>query len=108
MTAQADAGYNFIKIYNRLPAEAFEAIIATAGERGLSVEGHVPTAVGLSSALASGMRAVEHYRGYNIATLHDSLNAVLDGGYRPNRAELAQLWAAGELSFDQDLRPEQD
>ena len=50
-------GYDAIKVYNLLPATAFEAAIRTAGKVGLPVYGHVPRSVGLSGALAALPRA---------------------------------------------------
>ena len=61
---QAVAGYDFIKVYNNLPAAAYAGIIAEARTRGLPVAGHVPFAVGLRGAFQAGQVSIEHLRGY--------------------------------------------
>jgi imidazolonepropionase-like amidohydrolase len=61
---QAEAGYDFIKVYARVPLEAYLALMAAAAEAGLPVDGHVPSAVGLPRALEAGQRTLEHLIGY--------------------------------------------
>ncbi|HVK88720.1 MAG TPA: amidohydrolase family protein [Kofleriaceae bacterium] len=61
---QKRAGYDLIKIYNGLSAEAYAAIAAEAQAQGMPFAGHVPAAVGLDTALASGQRSIEHLEGY--------------------------------------------
>ena len=57
---QAAAGYDFVKVYNNLAPDVFQAILEEAAARGLPVGGHVPVAVGLDAFLASGARSIEH------------------------------------------------
>lgn len=54
------AGYIAIKVYDRLSKDACQAIVAAAQEQGLPVVGHVPTAVGLSGAIAARQDSIEH------------------------------------------------
>lgn len=61
---QAEAGYDFIKVYNNLSREAYGGIVSEARRRNLDVVGHVPFDVGLAGAIAAGQRTVEHLRGY--------------------------------------------
>lgn len=56
-------GYDFVKVYNRLPRAAYFAIIEESLRSGMSVEGHVPAAVGVRDATAAGQRAIEHMSG---------------------------------------------
>lgn len=56
----AATGVDFIKVYSGLPRDAFLAIVERAHERGLQVVGHVPNAVSLEEALASGMDDQHH------------------------------------------------
>ena len=58
------AGYVAIKVYNRLSKDAYQAVVAAARERGLPVVGHVPTAVGLSGAIAARQDSIEHLTGF--------------------------------------------
>lgn len=57
-------GYDFIKVYNNVPAAAYAGVMAEARRLGLPVAGHVPFAVGLRGAVAAGQRSIEHLRGY--------------------------------------------
>ena len=56
---QAAAGYDFIKLYTNLSAEAYAAAINEARQRGLRVAGHIPKAVPLETAMGSQW-SIEH------------------------------------------------
>lgn len=62
--SQATAGYDFIKVYDRLPQPAYEAVVDEAARRGLPVAGHVPVdggyGTGLLKALALHQASIEH------------------------------------------------
>lgn len=73
--AQKRAGYDWIKVYNGLSLESFEAIVAEAKAQGLPVAGHVPATVGIEKAIRSGMRTIEHLEGY-LPWRGDSVAAV--------------------------------
>ena len=57
---QADAGYDFIKIYANLSPEVYRAIIAAAQARRLPVAGHIPRAVELEAVIDDGVASIEH------------------------------------------------
>jgi hypothetical protein len=59
VAGQAAAGYDFIKLYTNLSAEAYGAARDEARQRGLRIAGHVPKAVSLETALASQW-TIEH------------------------------------------------
>jgi imidazolonepropionase-like amidohydrolase len=61
---QKAQGYDFIKVYDHLDAETYQAVLQTAREQGLPVVGHVPFDVGLDGALAGGQVTIEHLSGY--------------------------------------------
>lgn len=61
---QAEAGYDLIKVYNNVDAEAYAGIVEEARRRGLDVTGHVPFPVGLAGTITAGQRTIEHLRGY--------------------------------------------
>lgn len=61
---QVNQGYDFIKVYDHLSPETYQAIIETASENDLPVIGHVPFAIGLDGVLASGQMTIEHMTGY--------------------------------------------
>ncbi|MHC4752414.1 MAG: amidohydrolase family protein [Planctomycetota bacterium] len=58
------AGYDFIKVYNEVPLDAYNGLVAAAKAHGLRVVGHVPFEAGLYGALEAGQRTIEHLRGY--------------------------------------------
>lgn len=54
------AGIDFFKVYDQLPAPAYDAVIAWARAHDMPVAGHAVTAVGLAGAARAGQRSVEH------------------------------------------------
>jgi imidazolonepropionase-like amidohydrolase len=58
--AHREAGYDFVKTYSGLSAEAWAEVVRSAAELGLPVVGHVPVAVGLEDVLAAAPRSLEH------------------------------------------------
>ncbi|HEX5052702.1 MAG TPA: amidohydrolase family protein [Planctomycetota bacterium] len=62
--AQAKAGYDFIKIHNAMPVPIFDAVCDEARAQHLDVVGHVPHEVSVAHAIESGMRTLEHLKGY--------------------------------------------
>ncbi|WP_249228163.1 amidohydrolase family protein [Kutzneria sp. CA-103260] len=57
-------GAEFLKVYAQLPPEAYAAIAAT----GVPFAGHVPWAVSIATAAASGQRSIEHLDGLALGT----------------------------------------
>jgi imidazolonepropionase-like amidohydrolase len=53
-------GYERIKVYSLLQADAFDAVMVAAKATGLPVDGHIPRAVGAERYLASGARSIAH------------------------------------------------
>ncbi len=64
VAAQAEAGYDAIKVYNGLRADVYAALVAEARRCGLRVEGHVPNEVGLERVLRARQDSIEHLEGY--------------------------------------------
>jgi imidazolonepropionase-like amidohydrolase len=58
------AGYIAVKVVDRLSKDAYQALVAAAHEQGMPVVGHVPTAVGLSGAIAARQDSIEHLTGF--------------------------------------------
>ena len=56
-------GYDFIKVYNRLPRDAYLAIVDEAARLGLTIAGHVPVAVTAGEASDAGQKSIEHLYG---------------------------------------------
>jgi imidazolonepropionase-like amidohydrolase len=76
---QHAAGFDFIKIHPGLSTAEFAAIAATSSELGMRFAGHVPEAVGVRSALASGMATIDHLDGYLAAMM--PADSDQSGGY---------------------------
>jgi len=64
----AAQGVDAIKVYDRIPREAYFALVAEARALGLEVVGHRPLAVSAIEAAAAGQRSIEHAR----VLLHES------------------------------------
>jgi imidazolonepropionase-like amidohydrolase len=76
--AQKEAGYDFIKVYNRLKPDVYDAIVDAANKYGIRVVGHVPRAVGLEHVLARKQASVEHLMGYPEVVKADGTAAPAD------------------------------
>ena len=58
-----NGGADFIKVYSRLPKEAFLAIADESKKQGLTFAGHVPQAVTVEEASDAGQKSIEHLTG---------------------------------------------
>lgn len=78
----ASAGADFIKVYDRVPREAFFALAEQAKQRGIAVDGHVPNSVRPEEAAGAGLRTEEHLTGmqFGCSTHADSVRAELERG----------------------------
>jgi imidazolonepropionase-like amidohydrolase len=63
----AGEGWIALKVYQSLTLPVYDAVMAAARARGVLAMGHVPTAVTVQHALASGQRSIEHLGGYDRA-----------------------------------------
>ena len=57
------AGADFVKVYSRLPRDAYFAIADESKKQGIPFEGHVPDSVTLEEASNAGQMTVEHLTG---------------------------------------------
>ena len=55
-------GADFVKVYEKIPLEAYLALAAEANARRLPFAGHVPESVDLLRAIREGQRSIEHLR----------------------------------------------
>lgn len=53
-------GFDFLKVYNRLPRQAYFAIAERARHHGMTFAGHVPESISLEEASDAGQRSLEH------------------------------------------------
>lgn len=61
---QHAAGYDFIKVYDEISVEAYDAIAAESKRLGIPFAGHVGRWIGLAHALESHQKSIEHLGGY--------------------------------------------
>lgn len=61
---QKKSGYDFIKVYDGLKQEVYEAIMDEAKKQKIDVVGHVPNTIVVSKAIESGHKSIEHLTGY--------------------------------------------
>ena len=80
-------GYDLVKVYSTMDIGVFDAVMAAAGETGLTVAAHVPIRVPLEHALKKGLRSIEHLTGYDVAC------AYPDRVMRPVAEDIYQGWA---------------
>ncbi len=64
VTAQKEAGYDFLKMHPGLTMENFNAVVATANEVGIPFAGHVSLDVGVRRAIESKYASIDHVDGY--------------------------------------------
>ncbi|MGK2963698.1 MAG: amidohydrolase family protein [Gemmatimonadaceae bacterium] len=57
---QKQHGVDFIKVYQRLPRDAYYAILAESARQGLPIAGHVPSSISPWEAVAAGQTTIEH------------------------------------------------
>lgn len=55
-----EMGFDFAKPYSRLPAEAYEGLMAECTRRGIRTMGHVPIEVGVEQAIELGQGGIAH------------------------------------------------
>ena len=61
------SGADFIKVYNRIPRDAYFALAEEAKAQHIDFEGHVPEAITAQEASAAGQRTIEHLTGIALA-----------------------------------------
>lgn len=64
VTAQKEAGYDFMKLHPGLTRENFDAIVETANKVGIPYAGHVSTGVGVRRAIEAKYASIDHVDGY--------------------------------------------
>jgi hypothetical protein len=79
-----NSGFDFVKIYNGIPRDAFYALADEAAKQGLSFAGHVPHSVSALEASAAGQKCIEHLDGVLEACSPDGRE--ITQGYLKNTA----------------------
>jgi hypothetical protein len=78
--AHKAAGYDFLKIHPGLTREAYDAMVRTSNEVGITWAGHVPDAVGVRHAIASRQSTIDHVDGYLEAAAGIQTNSLAQPG----------------------------
>jgi imidazolonepropionase-like amidohydrolase len=109
----ADAGADFIKVYNFLPPEVYRAIVERATAKQIPVAGHVPILVPAIEASDAGQRSFEHLVGLDqgcsaeekalIAISREELEALAQGD-AAGADELERRWRARMLATQDPVR----
>jgi imidazolonepropionase-like amidohydrolase len=60
VTELKQQGADFIKVYNRIPREAYFTLAATAKSLGIPFAGHVPSSITAREASNAGQKSIEH------------------------------------------------
>ena len=63
----AAKGVDFLKVYEMLTPELFQAVANSARKKNLSFVGHLPIQVDLATAINAGMKSIEHMVGLETA-----------------------------------------
>lgn len=58
------AGYDLMKVYNKLSTEGYRGVVLRAHQLGMPVVGHVVRSAGLEGTLGSGQRGIVHLEEY--------------------------------------------
>lgn len=106
----AEAGYEWLKIYDGLSAEVYAALVEGAREHGLPLTGHIPESVGLAGVLDAGqdLEHVEKIAWVTVgmdpdpARIPDVVEAVSAAGVRLTATLWSQriLMAQGSVEYD--------
>jgi imidazolonepropionase-like amidohydrolase len=74
--AQAEEGWDLVKVHPGLSREEYDAMARAAAETGMRFGGHVPEAVGLRHAIEMGQETFDHIDGYeaDLATFEGPLD----------------------------------
>lgn len=70
-------GFDFVKVYERLPRETYLAVAEQARRKGIPFAGHLPDAVDPVTAAEAGQRSIEHGSGIYVACIPGAA-ALLD------------------------------
>lgn len=89
------AGYDLVKVYNRLSRDGYRGITLRARQLGMPVVGHVVRPAGLEGTLGSGQRGIVHleeflyeYFGFRSSDTLEAQEARLDTAALPHLARM--------------------
>ena len=62
---QYQQGFRIVKPYTYLTEEVYKAILAEAGDNGMSVVGHIPYSMGIEGIIAAGQDEISHIHSFH-------------------------------------------
>jgi imidazolonepropionase-like amidohydrolase len=77
-------GADFVKVYDNLSPEAYDAIVSEAARQRLPVEGHLPASISAERASNAGQKSIEHLTGIQAAASDDQKARALFALFRKN------------------------
>lgn len=77
---QVAAGFDFIKVYALLSADAYGAVLEAAQDHGVAVAGHVPLSSSAAMASRLGQRSIEHLDDVAVSCASDEETLRLQDG----------------------------
>ncbi|MGA2592217.1 MAG: amidohydrolase family protein [Bryobacteraceae bacterium] len=94
-------GADFIKVYTRIPRNAYFALADEAKQQRIAFEGHVPDAITAQEASAAGQRSIEHLQGIALACSSQQESLMGDILRAQFFRERLAVEAQGYRSFDE-------
>lgn len=107
----AAAGYDFIKVYNLLAPDVYEAIVDEAALHGIPLVGHVPGRVGIERVQSVDQRTSEHFIGLKLAASSGFTAGTIDVSRvreLVTRSAAVGLWHTPTITVDALSRDERD
>jgi hypothetical protein len=103
-------GFGYIKVYNKIPKDVFDAIVAQARQRAMGVFGHLPRQFPAQYSLSHGLNVVAHMEEFFFAPFSadvtDSALATLSPDWQPDLAladSLLETAKANEVAIIPNL-----
>lgn len=80
-----EMGADFVKVYDGVPPEAFDAIVEEAKAGDMAIAGHVPDAIGPVAASEAGITTLEHADelGFHVTNSKPPPGSEVDSGAHP-------------------------
>lgn len=92
VVALDDAGFDFVKTYNNISLEAFDAIVEEAAARGMPVVGHIPRNFDTDHSLGAGLDVVAHSEEFFFTVFQGPRSTSnIDKSYRPDQSLIPGL-----------------
>lgn len=94
------SGADFVKVYSRIPRDAYFAIADEAKQQHIDFEGHVPDAVTAREASSAGQRSIEHLQGIALGCSNREAALMNDLAHAQFFRDRVVIEAEGFRSFD--------